>query len=421
MKEDFLHYVWKHQKFSFPLTTQQGQDIEVLANGWHNKHAGPDFSDAQILLDDLRWAGAVALHLRSSDWYRHGHQHDPAYDNVILHVVWEDDIEVCRNDGSLLPTLVLKSQVSPELLDRYSTAFSPQAQFIPCETEIDFLSKTNWLLWKERLYIECLEERSKRITQILGENKQDWEATLFVLLARNFGLNVNGEGFSQIAQSFPFAVVRKLQQNSRYLEALFIGQAGLIPEDTDIAYPKALQADYRFLKQKFGLKASKYSLQFARLRPHNFPTIRWVQLAQLYAATPSVFSKLFNQGTLSTHWMEKIGVSSFWKNHYTFAKSSRSQPKKLTLAFIDLLKINTLIPFYFTHQKALGKDASEQIVAWIRLIKLERNSLVDRYKKLGVDAENALDSQALIHLYKNYCQPKKCLLCAVGNQLMKQK
>ena len=419
MKEDFLHYVWKHQKFSFPTTTQQGQQLEVLATGWHNKYAGPDFSHAQIVIDDLRWAGAVEIHLRSSDWYRHGHEQDPAYDNVILHVVWEDDVEVCRNDGSLLPTLVLKTKVRPELLERYTTAFSPHAQFIPCEAEIDLLSKTNWLMWKERLYIERLEERSKRITQILAENKQDWEATLFALLARNFGLNVNGEAFFQIAQSFPFAVVRKLQQNSRYLEALFLGQAGLIPEEADLAYPKAIKADYRFLKQKFGLKPPKCSLQFSRLRPHNFPTIRLVQLAQLYAATPSVFSKLFNQGILSTQWMEKIGVSSFWKKHYTFAKSSRSQPKKLTPTFIDLLKINTLIPFYFTHQKALGKDASERIVAWIRMIKLERNRLVDRYKKLGVEAENALDSQALIHLHKNYCQPKKCLLCAVGNQLMK--
>ena len=413
--------MWKHQKFLFPLTTQQGQQLDVLATGWHNKYAGPDFSHAQILLDDLRWAGAVELHLRSSDWYRHGHQYDSTYDNVILHVVWEDDIEVCRNDGRLLPTLVLKSRVLPELLERYKTAFSLQAQFIPCETEIDSLPNTNWLFWKERLYIERLEERSERITQILAENKQDWEATLFALLARNFGLNVNGEAFFQIAQSFPFAVVRKLQQNSGYLEALFLVQAGLIPEETDLAYPKSLQADYRFLKQKFGLKSPKYSLQFTRLRPHNFPTIRLVQLAQLYAATPSVFSKLFNQGSLSTLWMEKIGVSSFWKKHYTFAKSSRAQPKKLTPAFIDLLKINTLIPFYFTHQKAQGKDASERIVAWIRMIKLERNNLVDRFKKLGVEAENALDSQALIHLHKNYCQAKKCLLCVVGNQLIKKR
>ena len=421
MKEDFLHYVWKHQKFPFTLTTHQGQNLEVLASGQQNKYAGPDFLYAQIVLDELHWAGAVELHLRSSDWYRHGHQHDPAYDNVVLHVVWEDDIEVCRNDGSPLPTLVLHSIVLPELLERYNTAFSTQAQFIPCESEVHLVSNTSWLMWKERLFVERLEERSNRIIQILEENKQDWEATLFALLARNFGLNVNGEAFFQIAQSFPFSIVRKLQHNTRYLEALFLGQAGFIPLQTDLVYPKSLQADYRFLKQKFGLKSPKCSLQFARLRPHNFPTIRWVQLAQLYAATPSVFSKLFSQGALSTQWMENIGVSSFWKKHYTFAKSSPSQPKKLTTIFIDLLKINTLIPLFFTHQKILGNDASEQAVAWMRLMNLERNTLVDRFEKIGLHALNALDSQALIHLHKNYCQPKKCLLCAVGNQLMKQR
>ena len=421
MKEDFLHYVWKHQKFSAPLYTQQNQALAVVSTGWHNHHAGPDFQQAQLVIGDLHWAGAVELHLKSSDWYRHRHEKDAAYDNVILHVVWEDDVEVCRSDVSILPTLVLQTIVPLELLERYNSIFFKKAQFIPYEDYLGELSSTNWIFWKERLFIERLDERSRRIQALLKKSKNDWEATLFALLARNFGLNVNGATFLSIAHSFPFSIVRKLQHNAHALEALFLGQANLLPENSPLVYPQTLKKEYLFLKKKFGLFPITVPLNFSRLRPHNFPTIRLVQLAQLYAATPSIFSRIFSRGELSTAWMEDIGVSSFWKTHYTFAKHSRSQPKRLSKSFIELVKINTLIPFYFAYQKANGNDVSEKIVEWIRTIKMERNGLIERYQKLGIKATNALDSQALIQLHKNYCMPKKCLLCTFGNQLMKER
>lgn len=420
MKEDFLHYVWKHQKVSAPLITEQGFPVRVLKPESHNKHGGPDFEYAELILNDLRWVGAIEIHLRSSDWYRHGHHNDPAYDTVILHVVWEDDVEVCRNDGTLMHTLALKKVVPAKLLNRYEITFKSTIKFIPCEHEIAQVEETHWVLWKERLYIERLEERSKRIHQLLVKTKQNWEAVLFVLLARNFGLNVNGEAFYQLALSIPFSVVRKLQNNGKHLEALFLGQAGLIPTSSDVAYVTLLRNDYTFLRQKFGLKPIEERCQFSRLRPHNFPTIRLVQMAQLYAATSSVFSLIFGKGELQTKWMKNIAVSPFWRTHYTFNKTSKERSKKLTDAFVDLLVINTLIPYYFSHQKAHGKEVSEKILGWIRKIKLEKNSLVEKYRRLGILAENALDSQALIHLNKSYCQSKKCLLCAVGNQLMKQ-
>ena len=246
MKEDFLHYVWKYQKFSAPLYTQQNQALAVVSTGWHNHHAGPDFQQAQLVLGDLHWAGAVELHLKSSDWYRHRHEKDAAYDNVILHVVWEDDVEVCRSDGSILPTLVLQTIVPLELLERYNSIFFKKAQFIPCEDYLGELSNTNWLFWKERLFIERLDERSQRIQALLKKSKNDWEATLFGLLARNFGLNVNGAAFLSIAHSFPFSIVRKLQHNVHALEALFLGQANLLPENSPLVYPQTLKKEYLF-------------------------------------------------------------------------------------------------------------------------------------------------------------------------------
>ena len=199
-----------------------------------------------------------------------------------------------------------------------------------------------------------------------------------------------------------------------------MGQAGLIPTNSDVAYATSLRNDYTFLQQKFGLKPIEDRFQFSRLRPHNFPTIRLVQMAQFYAATSSVFSLIFGKGDLQTKWMKNIWVYPFWTTHYTFNKTSKERSKKLTDAFMDLLIINTLIPYYFTHQRAHGKEFSEKILGWIRKIKLEKNSLVEKYRQLGIIVENALDSQALIHLNKSYCKPKKCLFCAVGNQLMKQ-
>ena len=276
------------KKFLQPLITEQGYLISVFKPGSHNKHGGPDFEFAELILNDLRWVGAVEIHLRSSDWYRHGHNNDPAYDAVILHLVWEDDVEVCRNDGTLMHTLTLKKVVPTALVDRYQFTFKRAIEFIPCEHEIKQVEATHWVLRKERLYIERLEERSKRIHQLLVKAKQNWEAVLFVLLARNFGLNVNGEAFYQLALSIPFSVVRKLQNNVKYLKALFLGQAGLIPTNSDVAYATSLRNDYTFLQQKFGLKPIEDRFQFSRFVLIIFQPFAWckwhsfTQLLRLY-------------------------------------------------------------------------------------------------------------------------------------------
>ena len=203
MKEDFLHYVWKFQKFPYrDLTTSQGDALQVIHVGIHNQHDGPDFKEAQLIVGDLKWIGSVELHLKSSDWYRHNHHQDQNYDTVILHVVWEDDIEVCREDGSVLPTLVLKNLVAKELLYYYQETFLKSSTFIPCESQLAHFPQPLFQFWKERLFVARLEEKSKRIQALLKAHKNDWEAVLFCLLARNFGLNVNGASFFALAYTF---------------------------------------------------------------------------------------------------------------------------------------------------------------------------------------------------------------------------
>lgn len=421
MKEDFLHFVWKFQKFPpHRLQTPTGEPIEVFNVGQHNQHDGPDFLSAQIKWNDLLWSGSVELHLKSSDWYRHQHHKDPAYDNVILHVVWEDDVEVCRPNGSLLPTLILSSFVSKQLVNNYNTYFKQETSFIPCEESIKEFPQLHWISWKERIFIERLSSKSVRIEYLLKLFGGDWEAALFASLARNFGLNINGDSFFKVALSIPFSVVRKVRQNAQNLEALFLGQAGLITSKGTVPYAQSLWERFCFLKHKYNLPdPPQVPMYFSRLRPPNFPSIRWVQLAQLYASTPHLFSTVFCGDALKTKWMEEINVSDFWLTHYTFDKTSKKRPKPLTKSFLDLLTINTFLPFYFCHQKVLGNDPSENLFKWVSALPAEKNSLLERFKTLGVVVNDALDSQALIQLKRSYCETKKCLLCAIGIHLLK--
>ena len=422
MKEDFLHFVWKFQKFPpQQLQTQAGETLEVLNPGQHNQYDGPDFLEAQIKWDGLLWSGAVELHLKSSDWYRHHHHKDSAYDNVILHVVWEDDVEVCRSNGSPLPTLILSSLVPSGLINSYKTHFKQKSSFIPCEESIKEFPPLHWISWKERNYIERLSSKSVRIEEVLKLFKGDWEAALFASLARNFGLNVNGDSFFKVALSIPFSVVRKVRQNALDLEALFLGQAGLISSNATVPYAQSLWERFRYLQHKYNLPdPPQVTMCFSRLRPSNFPSIRWVQLAQLYAKTPHLFSTVFGRDGLKTNWLEDINVSDFWLTHYTFGKSSKKRRKPLTKSFVNLLIINTFLPFYFCYQKALGNDPSEELFQWISALPAERNSLLEKFKTLGVTVDDALDAQALIQLKRSYCEPKKCLLCSIGIYLLKR-
>jgi len=419
MKEDFLHYVWKYQKFPYTnLTTTQGESLQVLHVGFHNHHDGPDFKQVQLLIGSLKWVGSVELHLKSSDWYRHNHQVDQNYDTVVLHVVWEDDIAVCREEGSQLPTLVLKDLVSKDLLRYYENSLLKPTAFIPCQDQLSRFPQPLFELWKERLFVGRLEEKSQRIHLLLEERKNDWEAVLFNLLSQNFGLNVNGESFFELAKSIPFKVIRKLQHKKMALEALFMGQVGMLSPEMPSPYGIRLWEEFNYVKHKFALSSPPISMQFMRLRPDNFPTIRLAQLAGLYAFSSQIFAKIFDRKTLNTKWMTEVGVSSYWTTHYTFEKTSRKRSKNISPAFVDLLKVNTLIPLYFCYNRAQGKDPTAIVFDMMHEIKPEKNTIVEGFKALGVKANNALDTQSFLQLKKYYCQAKKCLLCPVGVHLL---
>ena len=424
MQEDFLHYIWKHKAFdTSQLKTSKNEVVEILQLGQHNLNAGPDFFNAQLIIDGQLWAGNVEIHIKASDWYVHHHETDKAYDNVILHVVWEDDSEIFRKDNTAIPTLELRRFIDLDLLNNYQKLIKSNT-WINCDnsfSEVDDFLLSNWL---ERLYIERLERKSEAIFDLLKTSNNDWEAVLFKMLTKNFGLKVNGESFFSLSNSFEFAIVRKLQSEVPDLEALFYGQADLLSEDDvqDIYY-QDLQKRYQFLKQKFKLNnQGVLPLHFFRLRPPNFPTIRLSQLANLYHSHSNLFSEVISVKSIEDlYTLFKIETSDFWKTHYTFTKSSKQTKKVLTKSFIDLLIINTVIPLKFSYAKSQGKSIDDDLFQLIKQIKIEKNSIVSKFLDLKPLEKHALNSQALLQLKLNYCDKNKCLQCAVGNSLIVKK
>ncbi len=424
MKEDFLHYLWKFQKFDQThLFTEQGEKIKVFQAGFHNQdQSGPDFFNARLSIEMQMWAGNVEIHLKSSDWYTHHHETDQAYDSVILHVVWEHDVEVYRKDNSVLPTLSLAKIVDENTLIAYQNLMKKEQKWINCEHFFPQVDNSLLHMWIERLYIERLESKASHISALAKTSNYNWESVAFQVIAKNFGLNVNGDYFFQLAQSISFSLIQKYSHQLLQLEALLLGQANLLEDSEDI-YVKNLHKEYSYLQQKHQLVPLLNKPQFFRLRPPNFPSIRLAQLASLYHNRPNLFTDLMKaKSKKEIASLMQVEVSEFWKTHYHISSESKPSKKKLTSKMIDLFIINTIIPLKFAYQKYLGNtDISEDIWKIMRNLASENNSIINKFEDLksGI-ANSAVESQALIHLKKNYCDRLACLKCSIGLNLLKQ-
>ena len=423
MQEDFLHYVWQFKKFNTShLTTMRGETISLLNTGQHNLNGGPDFFNAQLKINEQLWAGNVEIHIKSSDWYVHNHEVDSAYDNVILHVVYEHDTDIFRKDNSIIPTLELKNFIHNTVFQNYQRLLMSSHKWVNCESdfaEVDDFIRSNWL---ERLYIERLERKSRAIEVLLKSSKNDWEGVLFKLLAKNFGLKVNGDAFFSMSNSFDFSIVRKMQSQPLQLEALFFGQLCLLDKHIENAYYLSLVKEYQFLKQKFNLSNNAIiPLQFFRLRPPNFPTIRLSQLAMLYHQHPNLFAKVMAAGSIDALYdLFHVTTSEFWDTHFTFEKTSKTSKKPLTKSFVDLLLINTILPLRFCYQKHQGENAEETSLLMAQKIASEQNAIIKAFNNLKPVSKSALTSQALIQLKTEYCEKNRCMSCAIGNAILGQ-
>ena len=332
MKEDFLHHVWLHKRFDFSnLKTSDNQSLQIVDFGQYLQVAGPDIFNAQLIIDNQKWAGNVEIHVKSSDWYLHNHENDTNYDNVILHVVWEHDSEVYRKDNSEIPVLELKNYVTKSEIEKYTNLMISKS-WIYCENDIATIDELTFLNWKERLFFERIERKANPVQNLLEETKNDWETTFFIMLAKNFGLNVNGISFYEMAKLIPNNVLKKEVFEVENLEALFFGATNLLEEEKQDNYYKNLQKRWTFLKHKYELKNIYVTpIQFFKLRPDNFPTIRLAQLAQLYHSKHSLFSDIIKANSLDELYVIfKNATSLYWKNHYNFDKESISKSKNLS-------------------------------------------------------------------------------------------
>lgn len=424
MREEFLHYLWRYKKIQLNnLQTVEKEPIVIEDFGQYNQNSGPDFFNARIRIAEQLWAGNVEIHIKSSDWYIHNHEQDRAYDNVILHVVWEYDTPILRKTNHAIPTLELQQFVAKQDLDNYHRLFSNSQTWINCED--DFPKTDSFLInnWLERLYFERLEAKSETIKVFLEESKHDWEAVLFKMLTKNFGLKVNSDSFLSLASSVPFSVIRKLRADALQLEALFLGQAGILEVESEDGYFLQLKREYAFISRKFELShAGVTPVQYFRLRPSNFPTIRLSQLANLLHKEPNLFSKIIQLYTLDDFYaLFSVSTSSYWDDHFMFGTPSRKTKKRLTKNFINLLLLNTIIPFKFAHAQYMDQQKDDMLLALIQSIPSEANSIIEKFDSLKKVSVSALQSQGLLQLKRRYCDTNKCLQCAIGNALLNRK
>jgi hypothetical protein len=417
MTERLLQFIWQFQYFNqTELTTTSSETLQVIFPGHYNTNQGPDFLDAKIKLGKTTWAGSIELHLQASDWKKHRHSSDKNYDNVILHVVWDDD-----GIRDKMPVLELKDRVSKLLLQRYKDLMEASS-FIPCEKMIYAVKQITWRSWKDRLLAERLRRKTSIVETFLNQNNHHWEETFWWMLARNFGVKVNSDAFEAVAKSVPVNILAKHKSQIHQLEALLLGQAGLLEGVYSDDYPCLLQREYKFLKEKYKLKPVHLPVHFLRMRPGNFPTIRLSQLSALVQNSAHLFSKIKEAVSVKElkTWFT-VTANDYWHYHYRFDKASAFRKKELGHNMTDNIIINTICPVIFAYGSYYGEEKyKDKALGWLEKTAAESNSITKGFAKLGIEGKNAFDSQALIELKNEYCSKKRCLECGVGNALLKQ-
>lgn len=421
-KEEFLHYLWRMKRFSLTnLQTTEGVEIQLYELGIYNTDGGPDFTNARLRISDTIWAGNVEMHLYSSDWQLHKHQHNRAYDNVILHVVYQEDAPVFRENGERLPCLELRGRFEEVLVGRYRRLLANTFPIscTPLFFSVPELTRTSWL---ERMLVERIEIKADHILRQLEANNRDWEETFYQCLAANFGIRINTQPFEVLTRSLPQRILAKHRNNLFQLEALLFGQAGFLMETFEDDYPKRLQKEYYFLRKKYSLKSMHKSMwKFLRLRPANFPTLRLAQFAELIHQSGRLFSQVLEISTVKELEMQfGIQASTYWDTHYVFDKPSKYKKKALGQKTIHLIIINSIIPFLFLYGKLRDEEIHKnKTLQWLDSLPAENNHIIREWTSLGYTIQSAYQTQALIQLRNEYCLPKKCLQCAIGCAIMK--
>ncbi len=417
MNEKLLHFIWQYQIFnSIALTTTQFDRLTILNPGKWNHNQGPDFGMARILINGEQWIGNIELHVRSSDWHLHHHDQDPNYKNVILHVVWQHDL-----DNNFIPVLELESRVPSLLLSKYQT-WSLQKSFISCSGSTGSLDMQIVYPFLKWLNAKRQTQRSKEVMILVESLSGDWEEAFWRQLARSFGHKVNADSFERMAENLPYKILLRHQHNLKQLEALIFGQAGLLHSGTGDVYADELYKEFIFLRRKYKLRRNVFPLYFLRMRPINFPTIRLAQLASLIHHHPDLLRTIKDlEDQQSIKKLLKISAGAYWNTHFRFGEETSFQLKNIGIGLIEKIMINTIIPFVRAYQSKRGKQQQLQYLdEWTSEMKSEYNSIVTGFSNIGMAPRNMEDSQGLLELKKSYCDQLKCLDCAIGRYLLRK-
>jgi hypothetical protein len=424
LNESFLHYIWQHQYFNREaLLTTDGESITIFKQGHYNTHAGPDFEQAKIRIGSLDWAGSVEIHIKSSDYLVHNHQVDDAYEKVILHVVWQNDKPLKRNDGTLMPTLELRSRISEALIKQYRQLVNSAFQ-IPCSTsfaKVDGLAKISML---EQAAVSRLQAKANLVREIHKQTQGDWEETFYRVLAKSFGFKVNSDVFERLAGALPLKTIRKNANQLVNVEALLFGMAGFLETSKGDEYYQSLKKEFAFLEHKFSLtsdKLSKAQWRFLRLRPANFPTVRLAQLAALFHRSTQLFADILQQDDLTVLRKKfSIDSSEYWQSHYTFGKASKSAHGSMGEESLDNILINSVIPTLAAYATETGEERFfDRALSFLQKTKTENNTIVRAWTDLGLKSASAFDSQGMIEQMNSFCKKHNCLNCSVGAAILK--
>lgn len=420
--EQLLHYIWKYRLYRpSGLTTTQGDTLEIIDPGLENTDAGPDFFNAKIRINGTVWAGSVEIHQKASDWLAHGHSADKAYENVILHVVETDDGTVFRQNGEAIPQLVLP--IPEQVIDNMEWLLTRDSP-VACLERLPAIDPVFRLQWMDALLAERLERKTDDILRWLDLYQKDWNEVFYILLCRNFGFGVNSDAFERLARSLPLKCILKQRPSASQVEALFLGQAGLLNDSNGNRhhYYRLLQQEYSFLRKKYGLEPLEpHIFRNLRLRPDATPHIKLVELAAIWIRHDTLFSSVLSARTpRELKDFFRVPASAFWDTHYNFLRPSPHKKKQLGENALNMLLINTVVPLMFAY--GLYHQMDEHKARALRLlasIPPEQNSIISLFSQVGMKPRNAGDTQALIQLKRNYCEQKKCLYCRLGFQLLK--
>ena len=424
MQEKFLHFIWQHQYFGKKsLRSTSGERINILKTGHHNLMSGPDFSEARIEIEDLSWTGHVEIHIKSSDWDAHKHFKDPAYNNVILHVVWTKDKEIYREDGTVPPTTELQHRVDEDLINNYSDLISSPEDIL-CYNKLSEVTEIIKINMVEKALVLRLEKKSELVLLMLEENNNDWEETAYQLLSKGFGFKSNAEAFYELSRVLSLKTIYKHADNLFQLEAMLFGQAGLLTGRSKDTYHKKLQEEFRHLKHKYNLPDNmlKDSVwKMGRLRPANFPTVRISQLAAALYSLKNVFSSLLAADSLQKlRFVLRANPAKYWQNHFIFGEESERKSPAIGLESTDRLVTNVVAPLLAAYSIHVDDQAyMDQAIAALQQLNPEKNRIIRRWKEVGILASSAADTQGLIELYSSFCLKKNCLSCNIGTVILK--